>query len=253
MGIKISQLPQATSGADQDVLSGVQNNATKKFPLLVLWQYIKGKIDAAGGIPAISTATPQMDGTASAGSTGDVSDAGHVHPSDTTKANETELATVETGPNSSKAYAVGEYFCWNGLLYRVKTAITSAGVPFNVGTNCEAVTIGDQIKNVPFTLNTSGITQTDYNIRETQLRYIGSGFLIMWFNITCNTPKSDNVIVGSLPAGVPSPSAIITETYVSGAGTAVESMTVQIRTNRTVNCRYGHAGTGYTGTFVIPL
>lgn len=167
-------------------------------------------------------------------------------------AEQSQLAYVESGSTASRAYAVGDYFCWGGLLYRAKTAINS-GVPFTVGTNCEAVTIGDQIKNVPFTLNTSGITQTDYNIRETQFRYIGSGFLIMWFNITCNTPQSDNVIVGNLPAGVPSPSAIITETYVSGAGTAVESMTVQIRTNGTVNCRYGHAGTGYTGTFVIPL
>lgn len=34
---------------------------------------------------AISTSTPNMDGTGAAGSTGDVSDAGHTHPSDTSR------------------------------------------------------------------------------------------------------------------------------------------------------------------------
>ena len=46
--------------------------------------------DLASGViptvPAISTATPQMDGTGAAGSTGEVSDAGHVHPTDTSRA-----------------------------------------------------------------------------------------------------------------------------------------------------------------------
>lgn len=57
-----------------------------------------------------------------------------------------QLATVETGPNSSKAYAVGEYFCWGGTLYRAKTAIAS-GASFTVGTNCEAVTVGEELNN----------------------------------------------------------------------------------------------------------
>ena len=56
------------------------------------------------------------------------------------KANQSQLAYVETGTTASRAYAAGEYFCWNGLLYRVKLAIQS-GEPFTVGTNCEQKTV----------------------------------------------------------------------------------------------------------------
>lgn len=45
--------------------------------------------DLASGViptvPSISTSTPQMDGTGAAGSTGEVSDAGHTHPTDTSR------------------------------------------------------------------------------------------------------------------------------------------------------------------------
>lgn len=56
-------------------------------------------------------------------------------------ATEQQLAYVETGATASRNYAVGEYFCWNGLLYRAKTAISN-GAAFTVGTNCEAMTSG---------------------------------------------------------------------------------------------------------------
>lgn len=36
-------------------------------------------------VPEISTSTPQMDGTGAAGSTGELSDAGHTHPTDTSR------------------------------------------------------------------------------------------------------------------------------------------------------------------------
>lgn len=58
------------------------------------------------------------------------------------KANQSQLAYVESGTTASKAYAVGEYFCWNGLLYRAKTAISS-GASFTVGTNCETGVASD--------------------------------------------------------------------------------------------------------------
>lgn len=61
------------------------------------------------------------------------------------KANQAQLATVETGSTASRTYAVGEYFCWNGLLYRVTSAISSGGT-FTPGTNCEQTTVGDEIQ-----------------------------------------------------------------------------------------------------------
>lgn len=56
-------------------------------------------------------------------------------------ATEQQIAYVETGTTTSRAYSVGEYFCWNGLLYLVTTAISRGGtiVP---GTNCVAPPAG---------------------------------------------------------------------------------------------------------------
>ena len=68
-----------------------------------------------------------------------------------TLATEQQIAYVESGTTASRAYAVGEYFCWNGLLYRVKLAINS-GEPFTVGTNCESVYLSSNIIHMkPFT------------------------------------------------------------------------------------------------------
>lgn len=58
-----------------------------------------------------------------------------------TKANQSQLATVETGTTASQAYSAGDYFCMNGLLYKVTTAISS-GQTFTPGTNCAVVTGG---------------------------------------------------------------------------------------------------------------
>lgn len=55
-------------------------------------------------------------------------------------ATEQQLAYVESGTTASRAYAVGENFCWNGLLYRVTAAISSGGT-FTPGTNCETTTV----------------------------------------------------------------------------------------------------------------
>lgn len=59
-------------------------------------------------------------------------------------ATEQQIAYVENGLTASRAYAKGEYFCWNGLLYRAKSAIAS-GAAFNASANgnCESATVGD--------------------------------------------------------------------------------------------------------------
>lgn len=60
------------------------------------------------------------------------------------KANQSQLATEETGSTASRAYAAGEYFCWNGLLYRATAAI-SVGQSFTPGTNCYQTTVMDMV------------------------------------------------------------------------------------------------------------
>ena len=55
-GIKISGLPQATGITDTDVVSGVQNSATKKFPLTVILDWIRSRLTPAsiGAQPTIT-------------------------------------------------------------------------------------------------------------------------------------------------------------------------------------------------------
>lgn len=170
-GVKISQLPGASTPSDSDVVSGVQNGTTKKFSFANIYAWLKSRlvpedigavpdsrtvngkalssdisltasdvgargndwmptaaqvgarpdtwtpsaqdvgavpvasVGVAGGVPnldeigrvpqnqlppyptvpTVSTANPQMDGTASPGSTGNWADGGHVHPTDTTR------------------------------------------------------------------------------------------------------------------------------------------------------------------------
>ena len=57
------------------------------------------------------------------------------------------LAPAENGSTASTNYAVGEHLTRNKVLYRARTAIT-AGDSFTVGTNIEAVKVGDEITQV---------------------------------------------------------------------------------------------------------
>lgn len=127
--------------------------------------------------PEPATATPLMDGTGAVGTSTKYAREDHEHPADTNKqakitasgllkgdgqggvtaatpgtdyatpaqldgkANQAQLAYVETGTTASRAYAVGEYFCWNGLLYRAKTAIGN-GDTFTENTNCFQISRG---------------------------------------------------------------------------------------------------------------
>lgn len=105
--------------------------------------------------PAISTSTPNMDGTGAAGSTGEVSDAGHTHPSDTSKADKTDLAEIQaTGSTNTTGEDItaGTYFYLNGVLVRAKASIAD-GASFTLNTNYEVAPGGglNAIQNTPIT------------------------------------------------------------------------------------------------------
>ena len=55
-------------------------------------------------------------------------------------ATEQQIAPIETGTTASQAYAIGDFFCWNGLLYKAIADI-AAGQTFTVDTNCEQTTV----------------------------------------------------------------------------------------------------------------
>lgn len=107
---------------------------------------LAGLATAIANKPDPATQTPVMDGAGDVGTSTKYAREDHQHPSNSAKANQSQLATVETGSTASRAYAVGEYFCWNGLLYRATAAISSGGT-FTPGTNCESVAVGDFLYN----------------------------------------------------------------------------------------------------------
>lgn len=116
-------------------------------------------------VPSAYTSNPEMDGTASPGSSGAWAKGDHVHPSDTTKANQAQLAYVETGTTTaSRNYAVGEYFCLGGKTCRAKTAI-NAGATLTLNTNYEEVPSGGFNAIAPKLLMNEFVTGTgDYSI-----------------------------------------------------------------------------------------
>ena len=146
-------------------------------------------------VPSAYTSDPEMDGTASPGSSGAWAKGDHVHPSDTSKANQAQLATVETGSTASKAYSVGNFFCWNGLLYRVTAAISS-GASFTPGTNCEATTATDIIQGVDISSEITPSTGATIN------RAVAIGKLVA---INLTTPKittaNSDIQVGTISQG----------------------------------------------------
>ena len=96
-------------------------------------------------IPNAYNGDPEMDSTASPGSSGAWARGDHVHPSDSSKANETELATVETAPNASNNFVKGDLFSLDGVFCQAKTAISS-GEAFTLGTNYEETTVAKQFR-----------------------------------------------------------------------------------------------------------
>lgn len=57
---------------------------------------------------------------------------------------EQQVAPIETGINAVRNYAVGDLFCWKGLLYKAITSITS-GTAITPDGNCQLTTCGEEI------------------------------------------------------------------------------------------------------------
>lgn len=71
----------------------------------------------------------------------------------TDKAETTMLAPVETTNHASRAYAVGEYFVFNGYLCRATAAIASGGT-IAIGTNCASTAAGTELTAIKESLST---------------------------------------------------------------------------------------------------
>lgn len=116
---------------------------------------LTGLATAIANKPDPATQTPIMDGAGDVGASVKYAREDHQHPSDTAKANQAQLATEETGSTASRAYDVGEYFCWNGLFYRVIQPISNGGT-FTPGTNCVTDTVGERLGLIKTVLCATG-------------------------------------------------------------------------------------------------
>ena len=64
-----------------------------------------------------------------------------------TKANASDIATIESGTTASQTYTQGEYLVLEGQLYKVIENIAT-GELFDVGTNIESTTVGSQLSEL---------------------------------------------------------------------------------------------------------
>ena len=119
-----------------------------------------------------------------------------------------EIAYVENGTTATKTngYAVGEYFCWHGLLYRAKTAIGN-GDTFTVNTNCEQVTVGDEIRDTGWILATASTSGTTTYYRK-------SGKIVsVTVDVNANVMTNSWQEVALLPSGFRPKNTIYNNVY----------------------------------------
>lgn len=154
---------------------GTQLDLSGKQDTITASGILKG--DGAGGV---SAATPGTDYQAPLTAGTDYATPAQLAD----KANQAQLATVESGSTASRAYAVGEYFCWNGLLYRVTSAISSGGT-FTVNANCEQVTVGAVLTAID-----SKMYQVTYQGNATYTYTMPAG---RWFLIYANRANTSGV------------------------------------------------------------
>ena len=164
------------------------------------------------------------------------------------KANQTQLAPVETGNTASRAYAVGEYFCKDGQLYRVTSAISSGGT-ITPGTNCEQVPEGG-FNNLIRLISHSILTQSSYTINALHFELLSNRLMVVSFSITCAAASSSSINIGGVPSGYrPGSDLQIVVPALSG-----NTLNFRVRQNGYVNAWGGTAGQIYNGTmtYVIP-
>ena len=122
-------------------------------------------------------------------------------------AKESEIAYVESGTTASKAYAIGDFFCMGGTLYRAKTAIAS-GATFTVDTNCEAVTATDGCYfPCEYSVVSSRLSDVSGSVQR-----IGNHIMVALKGTAAEALTSSSEIV-RVPAGAVASSGFVIEIY----------------------------------------
>lgn len=120
------------------------------------------------------------------------------------KANASTLATVESSSTASRAYSVGSYLVYNGILYRVTAAISS-GQTLTPGTNITATNAGAELTSLNNDLSETNSTVSRLSIFQSgwiaasgvsnlDLLPVNNVFGVFWLNNT------DSGIGGTKPS-----------------------------------------------------
>ena len=62
------------------------------------------------------------------------------------------IATIEETSTASQAYSVGDYLVYQGVLYKVTSAISQGGA-LTVGSNITSTSVGDELAKIESTVN----------------------------------------------------------------------------------------------------
>lgn len=91
------------------------------------------------------------------------------------KANQSQLAYVETGTTASQNYTAGQYISLNGLLYTADTAIASGATFYTSGGNKNlSECVGGGFNNLAFpTERTTSFTSNNYTVDCYRYGYVG--------------------------------------------------------------------------------
>lgn len=119
------------------------------------------------------------------------------------------FATYQSTLTASKAYKVGDFLTYNGLLYRVKTAIASGGT-ISLGTNCVQTTVGDEVANNCLRFENVTVSATIGDIATITDSRITADHVVVecgWGNasaittdVTCTTSAGSAVLNGTCTA-----------------------------------------------------
>ena len=113
-------------------------------------------------------------------------------------------ATVETTSTASKAYAIGAYFVYNGLLYKCTVAIAKGGT-ITPGTNCTATTAGAEISTLNQNLTTKSAAVSAINYASGNINMGKSGHIvecqITGVIVNQTLPAGTYYPIGTIPAG----------------------------------------------------
>ena len=115
---------------------------------------------------------------------GHTTDIGNLQTAVASKADQSMIAPVETSTTASQAYAVGEQFILNGVLYTA-TANISAGGTITIDGNCTASdTVTEQIHEEHFNVQGASVSLVDYSSDTNPYTFPNDGYVAVYATST---------------------------------------------------------------------